>query len=325
MADEEQTDVQTDVVADDQTSSEAPDDTEAPTSLDDLTPDDVSGDVDLDQDEGVEAGADDEEVETADNDGGYDAETDEVIEFDFGGNKLEVPKDSVTPELAAKIDEFTKGTWSTFTRNQQENVERSSALDVRESTVAKLNALNGEALQTYSYGLQLRSEIEQLSQVDVNALWQSEPDRARQVSDLLGSKQAEFQAVIARVGEQEQAVEVAQLEDSGRRVSEGTAYLDKHIKNFSTQKADDLVSYVTDTYGMPKDQADRWALNPVVTRMAYKAMLYDRQTGAVKRSKSAPAQSKPVKAAPSSGAATGAQRDPNKMTMGQLAKHLGAA
>jgi hypothetical protein len=315
MADEEQTDVQTDVVADDQPSSEAP--IEEPISLDDEQDDGPRSVVD---DEGVETG-DDEGGETVDETGDEDTE---ILEFDFGGNKLKVPKESVAPELVEKIEEFTKGTWSTFTRDQQVNVERAKSLDARESTVAKLNSLNGDALQTYSYGLQLRSEIEQLSQVDLNSLWQSDADRARQISDMLGAKQAEFQTVVAKVGEQEQAVDYAQREDSGRRIAEGTAYLDKHIKNFSSQKAETLVDYVMGNYGMSREQADQWAFNPVVTRMAYKAMLYDRQTGAAKRSNSVPSQAKPVKAAPSSGATSGAQRDPNKMTMGQLAKHLGA-
>lgn len=263
----------------------------------------------------------DAEDETGDADEDGEDTENEMLEFDFGGNKLEVPKGSVTPELAAKIDEFTKGTWSTFTKGQQDNVERTKSLDAREGTVAKLAALNGEALQTYSYGLQLRSEIAQLTQVDLNTLWQSEPDRARQISDVLGAKQAEFEQVLAKVGEQERAVIEQEQENSSRLVDEGKAYLDKHIKNFTTEKAESLVSYVTETYGMPREQAERWAINPVVTRMAYKAMLFDRQTKAA-RPTAKPQQAKPVKALPTGSNSTGVERDPDKMTMGQLAKHL---
>ena len=335
MADDVQTDVRADVVVDNQ-SSIATDDSGI------VSLDDVTAEAAADEDEGrapeQEAASDEEqdtgEIETGDNEG-EDADGDagddeaeaegddsEMLEFDFGGNKLEVPKDAVPPELATKIDEFTKGTWSAFTKGQQENVERAQALEVRESTVAKLNTLNGEALQTYSYGLTLRSEIEQLSQVDMNSLWQSDPDRARQISDLLGSKQAEFQQVLAKVGEQERAVEEAQLADVNRRIDEGSTYLDKHIKNFTSEKAPELVKYVVETYGMPADQAERWALNPVVTRMAYKAMLFDRQTGSVKRAAARPVQAKPVKSVASSGAATGGERNPDNMSMGRLAKYL---
>ena len=314
MAEEETTAVEADVVV----PTEIASDTDSPeiTSPDDEpTADAVAAD-----DEGQDEGSGDDD--TGDEEDAGEETAEEMLAFEFGGNKLEVPKGAVTPELAAKIDEFTKGTWSTFTKGQQENVERTKSLDARETTVAKLATLNGEALQTYSHGLQLRSEIEQLSQVDLNSLWQSDPDRARQISDLLGSKQAEFQNVIAKVGEQERTVQEAEQAEVGRRNQEGVAYLDKHIKNFSTEKADTLVKYVTETYGMPPEQAARWALNPVVTRMAYKAMLFDRQTGA-KRPTAAPPQAKPVKAMPTKGANTGAERDPEKMSMGQLSKHLG--
>ena len=298
MAEETQTDVQADVV------SEVTD-TDGIVSLDELTPETGAEEVESQDtaDKGDETAKVEVDTETGDNEGedaDKDAETGDVkdedagevemLEFDFGGNKLEVPKDSVPPELATRIDEFAKGTWSTFTKGQQENVERATSLDAREQTVAKLNTLNGDALQTYAHGLLLRSDIEQLSQVDLGPLWQSEPDRARQVSDLLGSKQAEFQTVLAKVGENERAVQEAEQTEVSRRTEEGTLYLNKHINNFSSEKASELVDYVCQTYGMPKEQADRWAMNPIVTRMAYKAMLFDRQTGAAKRPTAKPVQ-----------------------------------
>jgi hypothetical protein len=281
---------------------------------------DTGDDGDTPDDEGEAAETD--EGESAEEDA-EEAETAEIIEFDFGGNKLEVPKDSVPPELATKIAEFTKGTWATFTKGQQDNAEQATALGVRETTVAKLNALNGDALQTYSHGLQLRAELEQLAQVDMNMLWQSDPDRARQLSDLHGAKQAEFQDTVARVGQQEQAVEQAQAENNARRIEEGRTYLDKHIKGFTATKHLELVDYVVDTYAMPRAKAEQWALNPMVTRMAYKAMILDRQTGAAKRSLAKPTQARPVKSPASSGAATGAKRSPDDMSLGQLSKHLG--
>jgi len=334
MAEAEQTGAEENAVAD--VNAAVPTDADEIISLDGPTADDAAG-ADAD-DDNPDAGADtdtpDLKAETGDNDGedadddadtgdDDDGEDDAATQvFEFGGNKLEVPKGSVPPELAAKIDDFSKGTWSAFTKGQQENAERSAGLSAREDTVAKLGALNGEALQTYSYGLHLRSEIEQLSLVNLNKLWQSEPDRARQISDLLGTKQAEFQVVLARVGEQEQAVMSAQQEEASRRDFEGTAYLNKHIKNFSTEKAPALMAYVQETYGMSAEQAARWAENPVVTRMAYKAMLFDRQTGAAKRSTTKPTKARPVKATAAAGATSGATKDPNEMSLGDLRKHL---
>jgi len=301
---------------------------EGPKSIDDLEgPGDGPASLDDANDEDGDQQADAEDE--ADGDGDQeDAEADppEMREFDFGGNKLEVPADAVPPELADKIDEFTKGTWADYTRKSQEVAEQTKSLTARAEAVEKLSAINGEALQTYSRGLQLRTEIEQLSQVDLTPLWQSEPDRARRISDALAAKQAEFQSIVAVVGQQEQALDQAQREEIDRRSQEGREVLDKRIKNFTTEHAPAVVKYAVENYGMSQTEADQWATNPVVTEMAYKAMLYDRMQTA-KAGKTVPPRgevTKPVKAAKTAGRAQ-APNNPDKMSMGQLRKHLSIA
>ena len=284
---------------------------DGPISLDD-EPIPDGDEASLDEDE--DAQEDESENETAE----------EMLEFTFGGNKLEVPKDSVTPELAEKIDEFAKGTWSTFTRGQQENIERAKSLDARETTVAKLTSLNGEALQVYSRGLYLRSEIAQLRSVDMSALWQSDQDRARQISDLLNSKQAEFDGIVAKVGETETAIAAEETAEVERLDAEGEVAMNRQFKNFSTEKVPDLIKYVVETCGMSQEEAQKWRRNPLMTTFAYKAFLFDQQAAAAKNAASKPpTQAKPVKAVPVKGKATNVEKDPDKMSMGQLSKHLG--
>ena len=329
MADiDETTGIEEDAVAPDQTT----DDTSTGEESEGTTDDD--GIVSLDDEPASEdAGSDDEgdkdvkdaDADAEDDEGESESDDDEGPEmraFEFGGNKLEIPADAVPPELADEIDKFAKGTWSTFTKGQQENVERTVSLDAREDAVAKISSLNGEALNTYSRGLQLRADIAQLQTVDLEPLWQSEPDRARRISDALSAKQAEYQQVFNLVGQQEAAITEAQSAEKARRVEEGIAVLNKRYKNFSTEKAPQLVKYAMEAYGMPERQANDWAVNPVMTEMAYKAMLYDQQTKAQKKPASKPAQAKPVKPIKTSGKASTGLRDPDKMSMNQLAKHL---
>ena len=269
-----------------------------------------------------------ETEETDDGEGdGEDGEDDEAVEmreFDFGGNKLAVPKDSVPPELADKIDEFTKGTWSDYTRKAQANAETAKALQARESAVAKLTTLNGETLQTYTKGLQLRSEIEQLSQVDLNEMWQSNPDQARRVSDALAHKQAEFQNVVAIVGQHEQALDAAQQSEIVRRSEEGKAVLNSYVKDFSKKIAPDVVDYVVQD-GMPKAEAEKWALNPTMAKYAHKAMLYDRMQATASKPKPNQSPATPLKAIKTKGAATGSRTSPDNMSVEQMRKHLGIA
>jgi hypothetical protein len=130
----------------------------------------------------------------------------EEIEFDFGGNKLRIPKGTMPDEIAEKLDQFTKGTWSDYTRKSQEVAEQRKVLAAEAEYVARVKTLTDEGQRTFARGLQLREEVEQLAKVDLQALWQSQPDQARRVSDLLSAKQAEFQRVVAKVGEYEAQV-----------------------------------------------------------------------------------------------------------------------
>lgn len=269
----------------------------------------------------VEEGAE-TEAEGQDGEGDEDGEqqeTAEEIEFDFGGNKLKVPKGSIPEEVAEQLDKFTKGTWSDYTRKSQEIAETKKSLEARAGAVEKLVNLNGEALQTYSRGLQLRGELEQLQSIDLNALWQSDPDRARRVSDTLAQKQAEFQSIVSKVAQTEQQLTQTQQAEMARLADEGKQYMERRIKGWS-EKVPDVIDYVVKNYGMTKEEAETWPLNPKTAEMAWKAMQFDRMQAQAKPKpapKAAPAA--PVKPMKAKGAAT-AQKDPDKMSVEEWVK-----
>ena len=264
------------------------------------------------------------EVDSAGEEEGDEEISAEMLEFDFGGNKFEVPKDSVPSELATQIDQFVKGTWSDYTRKSQANAEQAKSLSQQGDALQKMAGLNGEALQTYSQGLQLRTELDQLSQVDLSALWTSDADNARRISDMIAAKEHQFQSVVAKVGKQEHELDAAHQAELVRRAKEGKAVLDKRIKGFSAEHAPSVVKYVVESYGMAQGEAEQWAMNPTVTEMAFKSMMYDRmQARAKKPSKSIPAQAVAVPAMKPKGASAGGSRVPDKMSMTQLGKHLG--
>src|SRR5690606_32943435 len=110
----------------------------------------------------VEAPEGDEPTEPVDDEGDQEQEQEpELREFDFGGNKFSVPKDAIPDELAAEIEKFTKGTWADYTRKSQDVAEQKRALEAEKTAVERLAKLNGDALYSFSKGLQLKSEIEQ--------------------------------------------------------------------------------------------------------------------------------------------------------------------
>jgi len=248
-------------------------------------------------------------------------EADEVIEFDFGGNKLEVKKGEIPPEVADKIDRFSKDIWADYTRKSQANAEAAKSLAVREESLAKIENLGGEALDAFARGKSIKDEIEQLSAINMQELWQSNPDQARQLTDLKAAKQAELQSIIQTVDQYERQLDQARQEDLARRMDEGKAKLDRKFKGFSSEIAPKLEKYVHETYGMTADEAAQWPLTPNVAEMAYKAMLYD-QMRAANKPKAAPKAAKPVRSMPNKGKAKGST-DQNKMGFSELAKVLG--
>jgi hypothetical protein len=301
------------------------------TEADDAATDvEEDGPVDLDapdeEAEPVEAAEESEDDAEADGEGD-DTDEEKPVEmdvFDFGGNKLEVPKGSVPEELAAEIDKFTKGTWSSFTKGSQANAEQAKALTARAEAVDRMTTINGEALASYSHGLQLRQEIEQLSlsEAELQAEWQSNPDQARRRSDMIASKQAEFQNVIAVVGQHEAALDEAQQGEFVRRSEEGKATLDRRIKDFSTKHAPEVVEFVVKEFGMDQADADKWAVNPDLTQMAYESMMFRRMQAKAKAPNSKPAPAKPIKAMKAKGT-SGANRNLDTMSDKEFRKAAG--
>lgn len=280
------------------------------------------GPVSLDQpaDEEAEPEAEEAEDEAEPEAEPEETEEEELLEFDFGGNKFSVKKGDVPPELAEKIGEFSKDLWADYTKKSQANAEIQKSLKAREEVVEKITTLSTEALEAFSRGKQLKSEIEQLSTVNLQSLWQSNPDRARQISDALAAKQAELQSIIQTVDQYETDIQQTRQAELERRAGEGRQVLDRKYKGFSTEIAPKLEEYAVKN-GISPDEAKTWALTPVVAEMAYKAMLYD-QMQSVKAPKSTPKPATPVRAMKNAGANKGAVSQ-NNMSFSELGKILG--
>lgn len=277
-------------------------------------------DGDAPSDEGDEGDAD-PEGDDASSEGEEGNETEE-IELNFGGEKFNVPKGASVEEVLPKLSEFARNLEAGYTKKFQDVAETRKAVEAQEAAVKRVQELQGDALTKFSSGLQLQREIAQLQQVDVSALWQSNPDQARQVSDTLARKQAELQNTVAEVSRAEAEASKAQAEETARRFEEGKQMIERQAPGF-TKDLPSIIEYAAKTLGVDAKAAEaEWALNPPMALAVHKAMLFDRmQAKAKQSSKPAPRTAKPVgKATGRGGAAT-----PNlsSMTPAQMAKHLG--
>lgn len=265
--------------------------------------------------------SDTDEAEPEGDEGG-EGQTVEEVEYDLGGGqKLKVPANATAAEVFEAAQKAFKDVEANYTRKQQAVAEQAKSIQARAEAVQKLETLNGEALQEYSKGLNLRSELERLNAINLGELWQSNPDQARRISDMKAQLGAEFQATVAKVAQLEAGMTQAQQAEMARIEAEGVAALEKRVKGFS-QKVPEIIDYVSSTYGIDKDHAAKvWKMDPATAEMAYKAMMFDRmQTKAAKPA--TPAQAKPVTSMKARGNSGQFSSDLNNMPMDQFAKTL---
>ena len=271
----------------------------------------------------VDTVAESKEEEQVDSEPEDDGEGDGVVvemrDFISGDSKLSLPIDSLTDELSEKIQVFSDSVESNFAKGRQQITDDRGSLDLKEKALHNLSTMNDTTLNTYSLGLRLKDEIEQLSQANTTDLWTSNPDQARQVSDALGRKQSELQSVISHIGQQEQELSQAQHVEVERRREEGIGILDKKYKNFSTEQSPKLVKYAV-SKGMNANDASNWALNPIVAEMAYKAMRYDDMQQKMKGNSRTKQVVAPVKAAKVKGNSVSGVKNLDKMSMTEYAK-----
>ncbi|MEO5329953.1 MAG: hypothetical protein H7829_17115 [Magnetococcus sp. THC-1_WYH] len=253
-------------------------------------------------DEVVEQSETDETPGDAD-DGPQDGEEEE-IEFDFGGgNTYRVKPNATAKEVLEEAQRQFKAVEANYTRKQQEVAEERKALQRLNESVKKIDSLQGEALTVFAKGLHIKAEIDQLEGIDVSGLWQTNPDQARQISDMLSAKKRQLEQVSKQVAGIESEAAKAQTSVSEEVAQQTVATLEKRNPGIS-KKFNDIREYAAKQYGIGEAQIDlALKSDPASTELAYKAMLYDRMmTG--KSSK--PKEAAPVTGKKFKGAATAA-------------------
>ena len=249
-------------------------------------------------------------------DGQTQAEPEEIeeIELSFGAKTFKVAKGAIPDDVRAELEDFTKNVQGDYTRKTQEVAEQRKEAETKRELFEKLSTLKGEALSAFTAGQRVASEIAQLEQIDLNAVWQSDPDQARRIGDALSMKRSEFQRHVNAVSAHETTMAaeeqraIATLEEAGR------ADMRRSVKGFDENAEREMIDYAVKN-GISEQDAKRWPLNPKTAAMAWKAMQFDKlqaQTKAATAAKPPSAPAAPVKAV--AGKATASPRSPDQMT-----------
>lgn len=264
------------------------------------------------QDDGAEAPEGQEQTETE--------EIDE-IELSFGAKKLKVPRGSIPEPALAALTEMSDGMNADYTRKTQEIAEQRKAAEAERELLSKLSTLKGDALRSFAAGQNLAAEIAQLEQIDLSAVWQSDPDQARRIGDTLSIKRAEFQKHVNAVSHHEAAMEAEQQRVSAKLEEAGRAEMSRLVKGFDAKAEQELVEYAVKS-GIPESNARRWHNDPKTAALAWKAMQFDKlqaQSKAATAPKAATPPAAPVK--PVAGTRAAAQTpDWEKMSAEEFAR-----
>lgn len=286
---------------------------EAGTADDDLR--DNAAEVAVDtQDDGAETPAE-EQQETV-------TEEPEEVELSFGAKTLKVAKGAIPDDVLSELEDFTKNVQGDYTRKTQEVAEQRKEVEAKRELFEKLSTLKGEALNAFSAGQRIASEIQQLEQIDLNALWQSDPDQARRIGDALSIKRAEFQKHVNAVSAHEAAMEAEQQQAIAKLEEAGRAEMRRAVKGFDENAEREMIAYAVKN-GIDEQDAKRWPLNPKTAQMAWKAMQFDKlqaQTKAATVAKPPPAPAAPVKAIAAKSAST-ARKSLDEMSAEEFARY----
>lgn len=279
-----------------------------------VTPEEAEADeveVEEEDTDAPEAEDSDDDAEESDDESGEEDDSDEEpeeIEFKVGGTTLKVPKGSVPEDVAKQVQDFVNSAESSYTKKFQELSEHRKAVAEAEKAIGGLQKMEQETLNAFSRGLkvkedigQLENELNQLRQIDLNAVWQSNPDEARRYSDYIANKQAQIQSKHAElqnitqdVADRERQFSEAEQQELTRRIEHGREYVKRTVKGFDEEK---VVAYAI-SQGVSEQDAKMWGLNPTGAAAFHKAMLYDNLMAeaakAKKPSGTKPSPQKPV-------------------------------
>lgn len=230
----------------------------------------------------------------------------EEIEFDFGGNKLKVPKNAVPEDIANKLNDFSKGIWSDYTKKSQAIAEVKKAFEAKLEAVNKLEKLTIDVQKVNYRASEIADRLEQLRSIDVSRLSQEDYSL---LQNELNQLQIEGTKILSESESRERLLKLERDNFEQKAFLEGKEMVLKTIPDF---KENEVIEYAV-SLGIPKNQAEKWALSPRETIVFHKAMLFDKIN-----SKKNQASNQQVKAAtaitPVAAKGGKVAKDPDKMS-----------
>jgi hypothetical protein len=247
----------------------------------------------------------------------------EEIELDVAGTKHKLKKGTPVEDAVDLIQQYGKGLEASLTRKGQEIGEARKAIEDQFKLANRMQGLRGEQLAVYAQGERDLNEIQRLEKYDLNALWQSNPDQARQLSDRLGQLRSSYQTAYAKLAQYGEHLNATERQMVESRAVEGEQFVTKAIKGFGPAIEREMVEYAVKN-GVPEQDAKMWRVNPYAAVTTWKAMQFDKlqsQAKAATKTPAVPAPAAPVTAIRGGRGGSSSAPDLEKMDMDAYAAY----
>ncbi|MGB1027863.1 MAG: hypothetical protein ACPGYL_14990, partial [Rhodospirillaceae bacterium] len=252
--------IPTDNAAFEDGAADAPEGTPTEDTPSDVTPEPSPNPESFD----ASADADSDTPETADTD---------TLELDLGGTKHRLDREGMTDETVEKVQSFAKSLQTDYTRKTQEVAEQRRDSESALKEAQTLSVQSEEKLFNLASVLSIQSNLENMQARLTPALWQSDPNTARRLSDQIQHSKSVLQAQVIQANQIEHHLSVTAAQSRTEAAERGKAYIARHAKDFDEAA---LVQFAIDN-GIPEQNAKNWALSPSVTLMVHDAMKYRAQ------------------------------------------------
>ncbi len=205
----------------------------------------------------------------------------DTVEFDFGGTKARFAKDAPVADAAAALQAYARQVTAGANQKFQDAAEIRKSAEAAKASLDRLSELNTDALEAYAAAAGIRDRIGALEGIDLQRLWQVQPDQARRLSDELSSLRQQQALATDRLDRVQADIRRQHGARREAAMAEGRQKVARLDPGFDRQAAE-VVDYVQQAYGLSAEQAEAWPLSPEIAVMARKAMLWDRAQGASK-------------------------------------------
>lgn len=254
--------------------------------------------------------------------GGEESDEPEQVEFKIGRDTLSLPKGAAAEDVVSKVNDFAHDLEAGYTKKFQDLAEQRKSYEEGQKALNRMQTLSDEALNDYAHGMRLQAEVEQLRQINLDALLKTNPTQASQIASEINVKTTQADNLLAKVQHAEAQLSRERDAEVVRIKQEGEQAVEKQIKGFKDKHLPAVIDYAVATLGVDREAAtNEWAMNPPMAVAVYKAMQYDQLQAKAKKPALPKQAQAPVKPVKTSGAKASRKldlnRDADKMSIDQ--------